>query len=171
MRDRGQRQTKQAPRYRIAHDSRLEITGRLPGGNEQCVETGQHYADAGAHDHARPIRRIKKTIPEIAGGQPFAGRQHKCENPVDDDQRQPSKDEINPADDEVCLSRHLIPAVIINQCSGDFSNEKRPFRCPAPDVIVDEGLCGERVKQSNDEPDANAGQYAGHNCDQHEKLG
>ena len=150
----------QDPLRRVSRDPGLHLAVRQAGGREHHVEAGEADRGERAGEQGGPVGRVEQPVPEAAGREPRAGRQHEGEDAVDDGQAEPRGAEIDPPDALMGGRVEAIPPVVVDHRRRDLDDEERPLDGPGPDEDVDERRSGLRVDEADGEPDADAGRGA-----------
>ena len=143
----------------------------LPECSEGQVGAGQEQADAGPQHHSRQVGGVQEAIPEGSAGQPFAGRQHEGDNPLDHHQGHEGREGVQPDEPEMGAGPHPVPGGVVGQGRCDFQQEEHPLDGPSPDEGPDQCRGGGRMHQADGHPDshtADGPEYRG-DQDQHQR--
>ena len=101
-------------------------------------------------------------MPERTGFHPFSGSQHKTQDPVNDEETEPCKNEIEPAQCHMGFIIHLPKTVMIDQQRHDFPDKENPLDGPSEHKGVYQAGSGRRVNQCYDKPDPHAAHSTKH---------
>lgn len=167
----GHSQAGQGPGRRKAGHCRAD---RLIVGERRrqiAVTGGDHHRHTAAEHQGWPKARVEESLPEIPALHPLAGGEHHADDAVDEEQRHPGGEGVQPCHPEVVTAAHFAEGIVVDEGSGDFHGEKHPFGGPGKDETVDQQRGCRRIDQGDDKPDSHSGDRSEDHGDEKEEAG
>ena len=138
------------------------------------IERTQKQCAARAGHRLRQELRIEKRRPEVLRFRidgPNARIEHEGRNAGNQNQADPRRQGVDPADGDVGLFRQPAPVVEEDEGRRQLDHKEHPFGGPTEDERADERFRGQRRTQADRPPDAHARDGAKHDRDENEEPG
>ena len=139
------------------------------------IERTQQQRAAGADDRLRHKLRIEQRHPEVSRRWidfgPSAGVEHERRDAGYQHQTDPGRHRVYPTDGEMLLFGQTPPIVKEDEGGQQLDEEEDPLGGPTEDEGANQHLGGQRRAESDDPPDAHAGDGAEDDGQEDEKGG